>query len=163
VRAATYVTKSRDLIAYDPATFRVENIAEARSTGLELTAAGQVGLWALGANASWVRPINLDTDERLARRAPWSINGSAIYEAGRWRAGGELSYVGPRWDADINTFARVSLDPYVLVRLVGSVQLTPQLALTARVENLFDEKYQTISGYNPQPRTLLAGLVLRLP
>ena len=50
-----------------------------------------------------------------------------------------------------------------LVRLAGSVQITPQLALTARVENLFDEKYQLISGYNPQPRTVLAGLVLRLP
>jgi vitamin B12 transporter len=163
VRAAAYRTESRNLIAYDPSTFRVENIARARSTGLELTAAGQVGDWALGANASWVRPINQDTDERLARRAPWSINASAIYEAGRWRAGGELSYVGPRWDADINTFARVSLDPYVLVRLVGSVKITPQVSLTARVENLFDEKYQTISGYNPQPRTVLAGLVFAWP
>lgn len=163
VRAATYITKSRDLIAYESSTFRVENIAQARSTGLELTATGQVDRWALGANASWVRPINLDTDERLARRAPWSFNASAIYESGGWRAGGELSYVGPRWDVDINTAARVSLDSYVLVRLVGSVQVTPQLTLTARIENLFDEKYQIVSGFNPQPRTVFAGLLLRLP
>jgi outer membrane cobalamin receptor len=31
--------------------------------------------------------------------------------------------------------------------------------LTARLDNAFDEKYQTVYGYNQQPQSLYAGVV----
>ena len=84
------------------------------------------------------------------------------YAAGPWRAGLELSCVGPRDDLDINTFQRTELAAYTFARLVGSWRLASALWLRARIENLTDAKYETVSGYNVQPRTAFVGLELKL-
>lgn len=162
LKATAYRTDSRDLIVYDFASNRVDNIARARSTGLELSAAGRFGAWDLAANASYVRPVDETTDQRLLRRAPWTYNASAFYDGGAWRVGGELGYVGPRWDSDINTYARTQLAAYPLARVVAAYKLDERWTIKARVENLFDRHYETVSGYNPQPRTALIGVEARI-
>lgn len=162
VKATAYRTDSRDLIVYDAAANFVDNVARARSTGLELAANGRLGAWELAANASYVRPLDEANAQRLLRRAPWTYNTSAIYESGAWRAGGELGYVGPRWDSDINTYARTRLAAYPLARVVAAYKLDARWTLKARIENLFDRAYETVSGYHPQPRTALVGVEAKL-
>jgi vitamin B12 transporter len=73
-----------------------------------------------------------------------------------------MSYVGLRDDLDINTFQRTELAPYLLARIVGTWRIAPAVALRARIENLTDEKYETVSGYNVQPRTAFLGVEFRL-
>ncbi|MGE5161931.1 MAG: TonB-dependent receptor domain-containing protein [Betaproteobacteria bacterium] len=162
LRAALYRTDTRDLIVYEPATQRAENVDRARATGVEAGASGRAGPWEWSGNLNVVRAVNADTDERLLRRAPYVVNAGLAYDAGRWRAGVELSYVGPRDDLDINTFQRTELAAYTLARIVGTWRVTDAMALRARVENLTDEKYETVSGYNVQPRTAFVGVELRL-
>jgi vitamin B12 transporter len=162
MRAALYRTDTRDLIVYDPASQRAENVDRAQSTGVELGAGGRTGRWDWNGNVNVVRAVNADTDERLLRRAPYVVNAGLAYDAERWRAGVELSYVGPRDDLDINTFQRTELEAYTLARIVGTWRITPAVALRARVENLTDEKYETVSGYNVQPRTAYVGVELKL-
>ena len=163
MRAALYRTDTRDLIVYDPASQRAQNVDRARATGFEIGASGRVaGHWNWNANVNVVRAVNTDTDEPLLRRAPYVVNAGLAYDAERWRAGIELSHVGPRDDLDINTFQRTELASYTLARLVGTWRVTPNVALRARVENLTDEKYETVSGYNVQPRTAMVGIEVRL-
>jgi vitamin B12 transporter len=162
LRAAVYRTDTRDLVAYDPATQRAENIDEARVTGFELGGQWTSGPWRIGANATLLRAVNDATGERLLRRAPWLANLALGYDPGAWSTGVELSVVGPRDDLDINTFGRVRLASYTLVRLVGSWRVTDIVTLRARIENLFDADYESVSGYNTAPRTAIVGLTLRL-
>jgi vitamin B12 transporter len=161
LRAALFRTDTRDLIVYDPASSRAENIDEARVTGFEVGASWRTGAWVLGANGTVMRAVDEQTGERLLRRAPWFFNASANLDPGAWSAGIEVSVVGPRDDLDINTFERVQLASYTLVRLVAAWKVIPDLTLRARIENLFDAEYETISGYNVAPRIALLGLDLR--
>ena len=158
MRAALYRTDTRDLIVYDPASRRAENVDRARSTGFEVGAGGRAGPWEWNGNVNVVRAIDTATDERLLRRAPYVVNAGLAYDADKWRAGVQLSYVGPRDDLDINTFQRTELGAYTLARIVGSWRISSNMALRARVENLTDEKYETVSGYNVQPRTAFIGV-----
>ena len=162
LRAALYRTDTRDLIVYDPASQRAENVDRARSTGVEVGASGRTGRWEWNGNVNVVRAIDADTDERLLRRAPYVLNAGLAYDAERWRAGVELSYVGPRDDLDLNTFQRTELAAYTLARIVGTWRVAPAVALRARVENLTDETYETVSGYNVQPRTAFIGVEFKL-
>lgn len=161
MRAALFRTDTRDLIAYDPLTMRAGNIDQARVTGLELGGDWRGGPWHIGANATLLRAVNDDTGERLLRRAPWLVNLALDYDPGPWSAGMEVAVVGPRDDLDINTFARVQLASYTLVRLVGAWRVSGNLTLRARIENLLDTDYESVSGYNTAPRTAIVGLNLR--
>ena len=161
LRAALFRTDTRDLINYDPATMRAGNIDDARVTGFELGGDWRSGPWRIGANATLLRAVNDDTGERLLRRAPWLVNLALDYDPGPWSTGLEVAVVGPRDDLDINTFERVQLASYTLVRLVGAWRLSGNLTLRARVENLFDTDYESVSGYNTPPRTAIVGINLR--
>ncbi len=77
MRAALYRTDTRDLIVYEPATQRAENVDRARATGVEAGASGRVGHWEWSGNVNVVRAVNAETDERLLRRAPYVVNAGA--------------------------------------------------------------------------------------
>jgi vitamin B12 transporter len=162
VRAALYRTRTRDLIVFDGQLGTVNNVARARADGFELAARTQLGAWRLGAGVTLVRPIDETTGERLLRRAPYAVNASAFYEDGAWSAGAETSRVGARYDSDINTFARIRLAPYTLVRLLGAYRVNQNVRLRLRIENAFDEEYTLVDGYNTQPRTAIVGVEVRL-
>jgi vitamin B12 transporter len=162
LRAAAFRTDTRELIVYDPLSQRAENIDRARSTGMETGASGRVGPFQWNGNVNVVRAVDTRTGERLLRRAPYGLNAGLAYDAEHWRAGVEISHVGPRDDVDISTFQRVELGSYTLARLIGQWRVTRMLAVRARVENLTDERYETVSGYNVQPRTAFLGLELKL-
>jgi vitamin B12 transporter len=160
MRLAAYQTRTRGLIVYDPATMRAENVDRARITGLEVAAATRLGAWQVDANAMLVRPLDTGRDERLLRRAPYTLNASVAYDAGAWRAGIEATHAGARADLDVNTFQRTELASYTVARVVVALRATRNVMLTLRVENLTDARYETVSGYNVQPRTVVVGVSL---
>ena len=162
LRAALYRTRTRDLIVFSTVSSRAENIARARSEGLELAAATVWRGVRLDANASLSRPVDADTGERLLRRAPYTLNAGAYRDFGAWTLGAEVGRVGARYDADINTFARTRLAPYTLARATAAWRLTPAVKLKLRMENLTDADYETVDGYNTQRRAAFAGVEIRL-
>jgi vitamin B12 transporter len=162
LRAAAYRTRTRDLIVFDPATSLAQNVARATLDGIELSARQAIGGWRIDANASFTRPVDDATGERLLRRAARVLNVGVDRDFGRWSAGAGLSYNGVRFDSDINTFARTELPAYTLLRLYGAWRVTEQLTITARLENLTDEQYELVSGYNTPRRGGFVGVVARL-
>ncbi|MBK8908524.1 MAG: TonB-dependent receptor [Rhodospirillales bacterium] len=54
----------------------------------------------------------------------------------------DLVFLSPTFESE-----RVTLDSYALVNLAGSYELVPGLAVIARVENLLDEDYEDVFGF----------------
>jgi vitamin B12 transporter len=157
---AWFRTKTRDLIQFSGA--RVENVARTEAEGVELAAGATVGAWQIDGNVTWLDARDEATDEELVRRAPWTANLGLFHDQGRWRLGGEVSWVDERVDFDINTFQRKTLPAYTLVRAVAQFKATARLALKLRVENLLDESYTLVDGYNTWGRAVFGGVEWRL-
>ena len=89
-----------------------------------------------------------DVRVREVRRARHTASLGAIAEFERGNVALFANYVGKRRDIDFDSFpARdVTLGAYVLTTLSGEFRLTDAIALTARVENLFDERYVDVFG-----------------
>ena len=70
-------------------------------------------------------------------------------------------YTGKALDTEFATFSVITLKAYTLVNLAGSWRLTDKLEAFARVENLTDEDYQDVFGYQNPGRAAYAGLRAR--
>jgi vitamin B12 transporter len=85
---------------------------------------------------------------QLLRRPPHKASLDA-----RWQASdallldASLLYVGPRTDIGRETFLPEKPGGYATVNLAATWQVLPDLALTGRVENLFDARYQDPDGF----------------
>jgi vitamin B12 transporter len=145
-----------------------DNVAAARAQGIEIE--GGVTL----SDALRVRAVYnlIDSQDRvsgntLARRPRHSANLALDWDsaAGRGtllypRLGADLRFSSDSFDNAANT---VSLDGYAVVDLraelpVAELQDNKQLVFFARVENLFDERYQTAAGYAQAGRGVFAGV-----
>ena len=74
------------------------------------------------------------------------------------RVGATLRLASDSADTDFETFARTSLDGYALVGLRASLPIGKALELYGRVENMFDARYETVSGYGTYGRTAHIGV-----
>ena len=128
------------------------NVDAARIRGLELVAATRLANWDLSTSLDLMDPKDRDTDELLKRRPRKTFNLAIDRDFGAYALGGSLRAVGKREDGSSE------LGAYTTVDLRGSYQLTQDLALKARVDNLFDEDYQTAKGYNQPDRTFWLSL-----
>ena len=74
-----------------------------------------------------------------------------------------VRYNGDMTDTDFSAFpARtVTLKSYTLVNLAGAWSVTDQVELFGRVENLTDETYQEVYGFNTPGRAAYAGVRAR--
>ena len=110
-----------------------------------------------------------DTDngagDELVRRAKHiaSLNGSYQFPDGKTRLTGGVQYNGEQDDSDFSTFpsTQVKLDDYTLVNLALSHQLSEQVELFARVNNLLDEDYEEVLNFGTQGIAGTIGITLR--
>ena len=69
-----------------------------------------------------------------------------------------IRYVGRSKDIDYFTGARTTLPGYTVVDLAANYQLNRYFKLFARIDNLFDRKYQNPDGYQHEGFNFFAGL-----
>ena len=166
VRATYFDTRIKDQLNFDSITYVFANISHTRNDGMELSYKGLVGQTDLRASLTLQDPVNELTQQRLNRRASAMMSAGVSQPIGAFRVNADLQYSGKRPDVytDVNTFQLVNttLASYILVNLSGAYKLTPELTLKARLDNAFDRKYQTVFGYNQQPRSLYVGLTWAL-
>lgn len=102
----------------------------------------------------------VDFGRRLARRPDQSVTVNADY---RWpfgvTTGATVTTVGDSFDNASN--AR-RLDGYTLVDLRASFPVGGHAEVYGRVENVFDERYQTTFQYGQPGRAAFGGVRLRL-
>lgn len=70
------------------------------------------------------------------------------------------SHVGARIDDDFATFpaTRVQLDDYALVRIAASYAVSERISVFARVENVLDQGYQDVFGFDTPGFGAYAGI-----
>ena len=148
-----YQTDIDDLIAFDPFTFQVANIDQARIRGLEATTQLSLWDWALVGELTLLEPVNESTgpnDGNLLPRRPQQMLGLDLNrQLGPWTLGARVDWTGRRYDDLANA---VRLAPYTLVTLRAEYALTDSLRLQGRVDNLLDEDYETAAFYNQPGR-----------
>lgn len=116
----------------------------------------------LMANYTFNDAENRVTGATLLRRPKHSGNVSADWSNDRFSFGGSVQVTSRSQDVDFVTFAPTTLGGYTLVGLRGSVRLGDRFEIFARVENLLDENYETVSGYGTLGRNAHAGVRVRL-
>ena len=154
VRATVFKTRISNLLQYNFATFVFDNVTDASNRGLEVSYTGKLSSADVRASLTLQDPVDETTGLRLIRRARTMGSFGASVPFGQWTLGGEVRYTGGRPDTPANP----GLASYVLANVSARYALTPDIALTARVENLFDQKYQTAFGYNQPRRSVYAGI-----
>ncbi len=181
ISATWFDQQFRNMIQYrftNPGDPTYQNLARAEARGLELGGNWQV-TGSLSVSAGYTRLLTevieagspgpaFDPGRTLLRRPPHS-GAAGAHWTGRSgaRVDVDLVLVGRRDDVDYSTFpaARVPLDGYQLINLSadlplrqpGSGLISGEVAVTARVDNLFNERYLTVIGYPGRGRVLLAG------
>jgi vitamin B12 transporter len=94
---------------------------------------------------------------RLLRRPQHSYNASVDWEAVKdVKLGATVHGVSSSEDFG------VTLNGYTLVGLRASVAIGEHYELYGRVENLFDEKYEMVSGYGTLGRAAFVGVRAKL-
>lgn len=162
LRATWFDTRVSNQLDYDTSVSRFANIGKTHNRGLELSYQGQWADTRLRAGLTLQDPKNDITGETLQRRARhfWSMGVS--HPLGGWLLDADLRHSGRRSDryTDATTFAVVDtpLGAYTVLDLAASYRLRPDLELRARIDNLSDKVYQTVYGYNQQPRSVYLGL-----
>ncbi len=75
-----------------------------------------------------------------------------------------VSYTGEQDDLDFSSFPAntVTLDDYTLVNLTASYAFSDSLILYARAENLFDEDYENVLGFQTPSDAYYIGLRMKL-
>ena len=143
-----------------------DNIGKARANGLEVSfRARPIERFQLAAAYSYVRSEDRTTGAAnrgndLARRPRHALTLSADGEVAAIAVGADVRMVGDSFDDAANA---TRLDGYTAVDLRAN---RPVIALASghtldifgRVENVFDERYQTAAGYATQGRAAFIGL-----
>ncbi len=144
-----------DLIVnrYVDGSFIYLNVNEAKSKGIEFAATCQPTTdITLRASYTYTDTENKDTGEQLLRRPKNKFNADLTYrflEKGNINL--NLVHVGSRKDTFYNnvTFqsGRTRLSSYTVVNLAASFNVTDDLRLFGRIDNLFDKDYEEVWGY----------------
>ena len=154
-----YQTDIDDLIAFDADIFAPANIDAARIRGLEAVLDARLGQWDLSSNITLLDPINKgdgpNRNKRLARRAKQSLRMDLDRSFDRYSLGATLLGVGRRYDDIANSR---ELDAYVTLDLRGEYRFAQAWRLQARIDNLFDEEYETAAFYNQSGRSVFVTL-----
>jgi len=152
-----FETRVTDLIGFDGVSNPVN--ASARIRGLEAIAALRLADWDTRLNLTLQDPENRSSTANygkvLNRRAEQSGRIDLDRDFGAYRMGATLRAEGRRYDDLANN---TRLAGYGLVDLRAEYGLTRDLRLQARIGNLFDKDYETVSLYNQPGRSLFVTL-----
>ncbi len=118
--------------------------------------------WVLDGNALFNDTATVDDTIRI-RRPEGMANLGVQYRGGDGRLG--LRANVRRSDGAVDELfgiGRLPLADYDVLDVSGACRLDSGVEVFVRVENLFDESFQEIIGFNTPDRTVFAGLRLRL-
>lgn len=159
-RATVYRLNVEDQITYifDPMTFDsfYVNVAETATDGVELEGRARlVGGFDLSLAYAWTDARDETSGTRLLR-VPEQAGSATLGWTGD-RLSGALTI---RAEGDQDDAGGVR-EGFVTAGLNGSYALSDGVTLTARIENLTDERYQQVFGYGEPGRSGYVGIRLR--
>jgi len=152
IELRAFRTNIRDLISFSGTNFQAINIARVRIDGIEASGEAALGEWQLSANATWQTPRDLDSGQRLLRRAQRKGNVRAERRLGAWTLGAEAHAA-----SGIPDFG-MTLPGYATLALNAGLRFRTGLQLDARIDNLFDRDYTLVNGFTTPGLTAVINL-----
>lgn len=143
--ATYYRNDFQDLIVFDFTTFALENVGQARSSGVELTSMWTINdLNSLSAGYTLDDTLNLDTGTRLLRRPrdKWTLGYTRNWMQKKGSSTLQFLYFSDRLDT-----GNQILPSYALLNLNNRYQVNDRMELTLRFDNITDTKYEQVYGY----------------
>lgn len=132
-----------------------QNVASARITGWSLAYRASHGALSMRASVDLQDPRNTDTDKLLTRRARKHAMVGLDYAVGAWTLGGEVTSSGARY-SDTDNDDRMG--GYTLLNLSANYRVDRNVGLFARINNVFDKKYEYVSDFATPGFTALVGV-----
>jgi len=152
--ALTYFEAQVDnLIDVDPFTFVDPAIVDTQSRGVEAELVySPTETLQFYTNATWLDAIIIDGEylggfggspgDRLPRRPGFTLSGGAVVSGDQWKLGGELRGAYDRIDSP-----GFYLSDYTVARIFGSVEVSENVEVYGRLENVFDLDYENTRGF----------------
>ncbi|WP_448661477.1 TonB-dependent receptor plug domain-containing protein [Sphingomonas sp. CJ20] len=142
-----------------------DNVAKARSEGVELTLALRpVDALRFAANYTYTDATNrsegtANYGKKLIRRPDQTINASVDYRLPfGLTTGATVTSIGSSYDTANNSR---KVQGYVLTDIRAALPVREGVEVYGRIENLFDERYETIYRYGSMGRAAYIGVRLR--
>ncbi len=129
--------------------------ARARYQGVTLSGSHRIGDVTLRGSLDFQDPRDLATHNLLARRAQRHATLGADWRIAGWTLGAEVQTSSRRYDDAANS---VKLGGYSVLNLSATTQLTRDINLVARVDNVGNKDYQFARLYANAGRTAYVGL-----
>ncbi|MCB5190148.1 TonB-dependent receptor [Methylobacillus arboreus] len=147
--AATYYLNEVDNLIINPRTGNnftnvAQNVNQARLSGLTLSYQGILAGFNIRANGDFQRPEDADTGNLLPRRAKEHGTFAVSKRIHDWEMGSEIESSSHRYNDTSNT---VRMAGYTLVNLYTNYRINDDWSLNARINNLFDRKYELAKDY----------------
>jgi vitamin B12 transporter len=113
----------------------------------------------IGLSHTWLDTENKSNGAELGRRPCNKVVFDIKAKAAQFDISFDISYIGHRYSDMAGTEL---LKPYVLGNLSLNYELRKDLSLYGRFQNIFDQEYEEIRGYQTEPFAFYAGLRLDL-
>ena len=155
VAISLFSTRIDNLIAFQGPMSQAINISQASVRGAEMEHTVRTEHWYLATAITLQRARNESNDTALLRRPNRKLSLLAERRLPRGAIGAELVASAPRDDIT------GPVAGYGVVNLAARHDLAKRFSLEARLENLFDKKYQIIDGFNTPGRSLFVTLRYR--
>lgn len=155
-----FTRNTRNQIDFDLGTYTYGNLNKTSAEGFEVIAdVNPIDSLNLSANYTYTesKDSNTGLDLRRRPRHNFSVRGDYVWDNGL-ATGATIRYSGSSYENVANTD---TLKSYVLVDLTTRYPINDAFELTARVENLFDESYETARGYGVYPRAMYIGVRIK--
>lgn len=145
----------KDMVEWDPVTYKYKNIGKAMTKGFEI---GSKLLpfkrLSVGANFTYTDTEDKETGLELLRRPKrqfnlsldWKFIDTADISFG-------ITHAGSRKDSGY-----ITAKHYTRARMALSYDVTKNLRIMGRIENMFNRKYQEVTGYATPGRSFYGGL-----
>ncbi len=155
LRASIYYTRVSNLIDFSGTNDQAINIDRASMRGLELRYAWHRGPWSYDANATLQKAVDDLTGAYLLRRPNRKLYMRLQRAFARHEdLGTEVFAASDHYDVSNITYTTVDIPGYAVMDLYGTYPLSRSWTAEARLNNVLDQHYQIVSGYNTPTRSV---------
>jgi vitamin B12 transporter len=153
-----FSNKFENLILYDWTQGYV-NISEAETKGYEVfLSARPVNPLTIQGGYTYTDAMDIDNDEQLLRRPKHKANLTLNWQLfKKVNANLNIIHVGKRIDV-FPYPTRTEADAFTLFNLAMSYQVTKNIEIFGRINNLFDTEYEMVLGYGTAGRNAYIGI-----
>jgi vitamin B12 transporter len=135
--------------------FSAENVGKAQIDGIEAEIGTQLMGWNSKLNMNLLSPKNRVTNARLPRRAEKTLSYDLSRSFGQFDLGAHVLAQADRFDDVLN---KTKVAGYVTVDLRTAYHLSKNWMLSAKLNNMLDKDYQTVSTFNTAGRNFFFSI-----